>query len=71
MNNNISDKDKKDWENFLSSDEKLSNKDYLGYNNPVPKFDTISRNLYGLNNDKPDPNKKKQKTLLKFLPSLI
>ena len=27
MTNNISDKDKKDWENFLSSKEKLSNKD--------------------------------------------
>ena len=27
MNDNISDKDKKDWENFLSSNEKLPNKD--------------------------------------------
>ena len=27
MTNNISDKDKKDWENFLSNNEKLSNKD--------------------------------------------
>ena len=27
MNSNISNKDKKDWENFLSSDEKLPNKD--------------------------------------------
>ena len=27
MNSNISDKDKKDWENFLSSKEKLINKD--------------------------------------------
>jgi len=27
LNNNISDKDKKDWEEFLSSDEKLPNKD--------------------------------------------
>ncbi len=27
MNSNISKKDKKDWENFLSSDEKLPNKD--------------------------------------------
>ena len=27
MNDNISDKDKKDWENFLSRDEKLPNKD--------------------------------------------
>ena len=27
MNNNISDKDKKDWENFLTNEEKLPNKD--------------------------------------------
>ena len=27
MNNKISDKDKKDWENFLSNNEKLPNKD--------------------------------------------
>ena len=27
MNNNISDKDKKDWEEFLSKDQKLPNKD--------------------------------------------
>ncbi len=28
MNDKISDKDKKDWENFLSSNEKLPNKDF-------------------------------------------
>ena len=28
MNNNISDKDKKSWENFISSKEKLPNKDF-------------------------------------------
>ena len=28
MNDKISDKDKKDWENFISSDEKLENKDF-------------------------------------------
>ena len=27
MNNNISDKDKKDWQNFISNTEKLPNKD--------------------------------------------
>ena len=27
MNDNISDKDKKDWNNFINSDEKLPNKD--------------------------------------------
>jgi DNA-nicking Smr family endonuclease len=28
LNSKISDKDKKDWENFLSSDEKIPNKDF-------------------------------------------
>jgi DNA-nicking Smr family endonuclease len=28
LSDKISDKDKKDWENFLSNDEKLPNKDY-------------------------------------------
>ena len=28
MSNDISDKDKKDWENFISSDEQLPNKDF-------------------------------------------
>ena len=28
MNDNISDKDKKDWNNFLESDEKLEDKDF-------------------------------------------
>tara|TARA_B100001248_G_scaffold255308_1_gene234849 strand:- start:498 stop:920 length:423 start_codon:yes stop_codon:yes gene_type:complete len=28
LNNDISDKDKKDWESFISSDEKLPNKDF-------------------------------------------
>ena len=28
MNNDISEKDKKDWENFVSSDEQLPNKDF-------------------------------------------
>ena len=28
MNNNISDKDKKDWEKFINSNEKLPNKDF-------------------------------------------
>ena len=29
MSNKISDKDKKDWKNFLSSDERLPNKDFV------------------------------------------
>ena len=28
MNDNISDKDKKDWDDFLQSDEKLEDKDF-------------------------------------------
>ena len=32
MNDNISDKDKKDWENFISNDEKLPNKDFKKLN---------------------------------------
>jgi len=28
LNNDISEKDKKDWENFISSDEQLPNKDF-------------------------------------------
>ena len=35
MNNNISDKDKKDWENFLSDKEPLPNKD-LKINKKIP-----------------------------------
>ena len=34
MNSKISDKDKQDWENFLSSDDKLPNKDLI---NPKKK----------------------------------
>ncbi len=29
MNNNISNKDKKDWENFLNNKDKLPNKDFI------------------------------------------
>ena len=29
MNNKISDKDKKDWENFTSNNEKIPNKDFV------------------------------------------
>ena len=35
MNDNISDKDKRDWENFLLSDEKLPNKD-INLNKKIP-----------------------------------
>ena len=48
MTNNISDKDKKDWNNFLSSNEKLPNKDYV-----VKKknFKTKSIDLHGFTLD--------------------
>jgi len=43
--NDISDKDKKDWENFLSSNEKLPNKDYKKLNLKI--FKTKSIDLHG------------------------
>ena len=45
MINDISDKDKKDWENFLSSNEKLPNKDYKKSN--LKTFKTKSIDLHG------------------------
>tara|TARA_S200000501_G_scaffold60246_1_gene50658 strand:- start:971 stop:1393 length:423 start_codon:yes stop_codon:yes gene_type:complete len=43
--NDISDKDKKDWENFLSSNERLPNKDYKKSNLKI--FKTKSIDLHG------------------------
>ena len=49
MNSNISDKDKKDWENFLKKKEKLPNKDLEKKNN---RFHiTKSLDLHGLTLD--------------------
>ena len=45
MNNNISDKDKKDWENFLSNKESLPNKDFK--KNTKLSFKTRSIDLHG------------------------
>ena len=45
MINDISDKDKKDWENFLSSNEKLPNKDSKKLNDKI--FKTQSIDLHG------------------------
>ena len=53
MNSNISNKDKKDWENFLSSNEKLPNKDLklLNKKNPLIKsFDLHGFSLNEANN---------------------
>ena len=41
MKKNISDKDKKDWEDFISSDEKLSNKDLKNQKNFFFKIKSI------------------------------
>ena len=49
MNSKISDKDKKDWKNFLSSDEKLSNKDEKLSNKK--KFSIKSFDLHGYSLD--------------------
>ena len=41
MNSRISDKDKKDWQDFLLKDEKLPNKDFLKQKKKVQKIMTI------------------------------
>ena len=48
MNNNISDKDKKDWENFLSNDEKLIDKDLKIKNKKALKIKSIDLHGYTL-----------------------
>ena len=45
MNNNISKKDKKDWEKFIKSNEKLPNKDFKNKN--IKTFKTKSIDLHG------------------------
>ena len=54
MNSKISDKDKKDWENFLSNNEKLSDKDKINSFNK--EYKTHSFDLHGFTLD--DANKK-------------
>ena len=41
MTNNISDKDKKDWNNFINNNEKLHNKDLQTKNNETVKVRSI------------------------------
>ena len=48
MNSNISDKDKKDWENFLSNDEKLTDKDLKIKNKKSLKIKSIDLHGYTL-----------------------
>ena len=45
MTDSISDKDKRDWENFLSKEERLENKDSASYKRKILK--TISIDLHG------------------------
>ena len=54
MNSNISDKDKKAWQNFLSSKEKLQDKDSRNTNEKFNK--SITFDLHGYSLD--DANKK-------------
>ena len=49
MTNKLSDKDKKDWKNFLSNNEKLPNKDEKHYNKK--KFSIKSFDLHGYSLD--------------------
>ena len=48
MNKNISDKDKKDWDDFLNKDEKLTNKDTALIKNKVFKTKIIDLHGYSL-----------------------
>ena len=48
MNKKITDKDKKDWEDFLSKKDKLPNKDINPLDKIVPKVITIDLHGYTL-----------------------
>ena len=48
MNDNISDKDKKDWHKFINSTEKLPNKDFKYQNNKNLKVRSIDLHGYTL-----------------------
>ena len=47
MKRKISDKDKKDWKNFISNKEKLSNKDLYSSNNKIEKEIIKTIDLHG------------------------
>ena len=49
MNKNISNKDKKDWETFLSKNEKLPNKDLADTKKNILKYKEIDLHGYSLN----------------------
>ena len=48
MNNNISEKDKKDWENFISKNEALPNKDKDNKKDKINKIELIDLHGYSL-----------------------
>ena len=48
MNDNISDKDKKDWQKFINSTEKLPNKDFKYQKNKNQKIRSIDLHGYTL-----------------------
>ena len=48
MNNRISDKDKKDWESFIKSSEKLPNKDLKNQKKKIFKVRSIDLHGYSL-----------------------
>ena len=48
MSNDISEKDKKDWETFISSDEKLPNKDFTSSKQKFFKVKSIDLHGYTL-----------------------
>tara|TARA_Y100000591_G_scaffold240801_1_gene211415 strand:+ start:828 stop:1241 length:414 start_codon:yes stop_codon:yes gene_type:complete len=48
LNDKISDKDKQDWKNFLSSNEKLPNKDITLSKKKISKFINIDLHGYSL-----------------------
>ncbi len=48
MNSNISDKDKKDWDDFLSKAEQLPNKDNFEKNNKIKKTKSLDLHGYSL-----------------------
>ena len=48
MNDNISDKDKKDWQKFINSTERLPNKDFQYQKNKKPKIRSIDLHGYTL-----------------------
>ena len=48
MNSNISDKDKKDWDSFISKTDQLPNKDNFEKNNKVKKTKSLDLHGYSL-----------------------